>query len=159
MNLTGFSKFCYNMKRPVFRQSNALDTLYEIITLEHMNSLYYVAAARQWWIGPEAGGRYQRMVSNSTEVCPEALENANWLEYNSGQLKLSETGQLKCLDNIHCACQNLDISGFQNQQNGNGHYIMDNVTFDGRKCFDENNNHCLNKSGFMPRLISSLNRN
>ena len=126
------------MKRPVFRQSNALDTLYD----EDMNSLYFVAYARQWWIGPEAGSDemvvpewWTRIVSNSVENCPEALENANWLEYWSEQSEPSETGQVKCIDNIHCACQNLDISGFRSQENGNGRYIMSNSTFDGRKCF------------------------
>ena len=100
-----------------------------------MQFLYYVAAAGKWFIGPEAGGNLRRAESDSMEICAEALENEDWFGYDGNQFNKLETVEFKCLDTIHCACKNLDISGLQYRRNGNGNYIMTNSTFDGRKCF------------------------
>ena len=103
-----------------------------------MQSLYYVAGAGKWFIGDEIGGSTRRAESNSMEICAETLENEDWLEFDGIQWNKTETVQLKCLDNIHCACQNLDISGFRHRRNGNGNYMMTNSMFDGRNRFIEN---------------------
>ena len=102
-----------------------------------MQYLYYVAAAGQWFIGPEQGGILSRAVSDSMEICAEALEFEDWFEYDGNQFIKSETVEFKCLDTNNCACENLDISGLQYIRSGNGNYIMNNSTFDGRKCFTE----------------------
>ena len=111
--------------------------MYNFINDTHMQSLYYVAAAGKWWIGPTIGGSTRRAESNSAGICAESLENSDWFEFDGKHWNLSETAQVKCLDSIHCACQILDISGFRYRRNGNGNYIMNNSTFDGRKCFIE----------------------
>ena len=127
--------FCRNIKRHVFRQSNALDSIYDFVNATHMQYLYYVAAAGKWFIGEEAGGNLRRAESDSMEICAESLGNEDWFEHNGEQFIKSETVEFKCIDTIHCACRNLDISGLQYRRNGNGNYIMNNSTFDGRKCF------------------------
>ena len=104
-----------------------------------MNFLYYDAYNSQWMIGPTAGGDLARAKVNSGEICADDLENVDWLEFrdNTKSWNKSSTAKFKCLDNIHCACQTLWISGLQVQTYANGGYMLDNETFDGRNCFSD----------------------
>ena len=102
-----------------------------------MNFLYYNAYQGQWRIGPTEGGDLIIARANSSEICAKALEKTDWVEFDGTQWNKLETAQVKCLDNIDCACRNLDITGFQIQRNCNGQYELNHTIFDGRKCFAE----------------------
>ena len=104
-----------------------------------MNFLYYDAYNSRWLIGPTEGGDLARAEVNSGEICADDLENVDWLEFrvDTKSWNKSSTAKVKCLDNIHCACQTLWISGLQVQTYANGGYMLHNETFDGRNCFSE----------------------
>ena len=103
-----------------------------------MNFLYYDAYNSRWMIGPTEGGDLARAQVNSGEICADDLENVDWLEFrvDTKSWNKSSTAKVKCLDNIHCACRTLWISGLKVHTYANGPYYMsDNETFDGRNCF------------------------
>ena len=92
----------------------------------------------KWFIGPTIGSFSRGMegipmarISNNTA---HEVVNATWFELNGSQMVPSENVQIKCLDDIKCFCQNLDISGLQYQLNG--FYTVNNSTIGGRNCFD-----------------------
>ena len=74
------------------------------------------------------------------EICADAIDTAIHFEvYNSKWKAFASINPvIKCLDEISCACQNFDVSGFGIQSPLiYGHFMMTNSSIDGRKCFIE----------------------
>ena len=73
----------------------------------------------------------------SREICADSIDTAIHVEAHDSQWKVGTSNDLeiKCLDEILCSCQNLDVSGFDFQLTAQGHYVKTNSTIDGRKCY------------------------
>ena len=107
---------------------------------EHTNgerSIYYITELGRWFIGENTGDFSRYVEAHSIALCLEETTDADWFEYDSssGEFIKSESLQIRCIDDIECSCQKLDISGFEYQATRNGLYAGDGVTLNGRKCF------------------------
>ena len=96
-----------------------------------------MASVEQWYIGPTAGGYVTGIEGNSVEICAEETADADWFEWDGNQMTKAENIQIKCVDDIICSCQNLDISGFQYQWSRNGRYVRTDSLLNGRNCFKQ----------------------
>ena len=113
------------MKRAFFEHTNA------------ERSIYYITEYGRWLIGANTGDFSRYVEAHSIALCLEETKDADWFEYDSssGEMIKSESLQIRCVDNIECSCQKLDISGFQHQTSRNGVYVVDGATLNGRKCY------------------------
>ena len=94
-----------------------------------------MAAVQQWYIGPTVGGYVRGIEGNSVEICAEETFEADWFEWDGNQMTKAENIQLKCVDDIQCSCQNIDISGFVYQWTRNGRYVRSDSLLNGRNGF------------------------
>ena len=92
-----------------------------------------------WHIGPTAGSDFAYAQIDTIEFCAEKFVNATWYELDGSNRSPSETLGIRCLDDIECFCQNLDISGFKHQSILNGIYVDNNLKVGGRYCFKDEN--------------------
>ena len=105
---------------------------------EHINaerSIYYIAEHGRWLIGANTGDFSRYVEAHSIALCLEETKDTDWFEWDGNLWTRAENIQIKCVDDIECSCQKLDISGFQHQASRNGLYVGDRATLNGRKCF------------------------
>ena len=108
-----------------------------------------MAAYEQWYIGSTAGGGSRGVEGNSVEICAEETADADWFEWHDEQWTKSDNIQIKCVDDIICSCQNLDIFGFQYQSSKNGRYVLTDSLLNGRGIYRQSND--ANSLYFMAR--------
>ena len=96
-----------------------------------------MAAVQQWYIGPTVGEYVRGIEGNSVEICAEETFEADWFEWDGNQMTKAENIQFKCVEDVKCSCQNINISGFVHQWTRNGRYVLSNSTLNGRNGFKQ----------------------
>ena len=123
------------INRQTFRQSN------NAAASKSDYFLYFDDKEGRWCIGPSIGGDSIAVAFLTREICADAIDPAIHAEVHDSQWQIinSSNLQIKCLDEISCSCQNFDASGFGRIQSQliRGHFMITNLTIDGRKCFNE----------------------
>ena len=87
-----------------------------------------------WYISSTMGAGSRGVDFKSTAICAEEIKG-DVEEWTGSEMTKAKNAQIKCIDDITCACKNLEISGLQYQTSRNGHYIIDETFLNGRLGF------------------------
>ena len=96
--------------------------------------MYFIARYGTWSIGKAVGDTARGVDFKSVAICAEDIKG-DVEEFTGSEWEKTENAQIKCIDDIICACKNLEISGLQYQTSRNGHYIFDETFSNGRLGF------------------------